>query len=122
MKTTGGSARRRGSRSACSRRNMDMRQENRIASWSSPSGIASAPSMGPTEPSKSRMSVLNMSGVPVAIRLEQRLERSQNGSHEGIADIDGVQRKREACAEMTLDLGISPAGDVVTKSPLQRVG
>src|SRR5260370_12645989 len=121
MKTAGGSAGGNGSTSTGGRRSTGSRQANRTASSQWRSGIESAPSSGRTEPSKSRISVRDMSGVPLAIGLEQALEQPEKRSHHGIADIDGVKRERELRAEMSLDLGIGPAGHVVAESPLERV-
>src|ERR1700686_2618979 len=113
MKTSGGFVRSAGSTSACNARSADIRQPNRIASCLSCSGIASAPSSGRTEPSKSSISVRDMTGVPLAVGLEQALERPEQRPNDGIADVDGVQREREARAEVAFDLRIGPAGHVV---------
>src|SRR5258708_1774053 len=121
MKTTGGSARSDGSSSTCSRRSTGRRQANRTGSSQWRRGIVSAPSKGRTDPSKSRISVRDMSGVPLTIGLEQALEQPEKRSHHGIADVDGVKREREARAEVALDLRIGPAGHVVPEIPLQRV-
>src|SRR5260221_1869987 len=121
MKTTGGFAFSDGSSSTCSRRSTGSRQANRTASSQWRSGIESAPSIGRTEPSKSRISVRDMSGVPPAIGLEQALEQPEKRSHHGIADVDGVKSERELRAEVSLDLRIGPAGHVVAEPPLERV-
>src|SRR5437667_10507866 len=83
--------------------------------------MASAPSSVPTEPSKSRISARDMTLVPAAVPFEQPLERPQKRARNPVADVNGVQREREARAELPLDLRVGPAGDVVARSRRQSV-
>src|SRR5947199_10208060 len=112
MKTTRGSPERYGSSLDCRRRNALMRQPKRIASCSPRSGIVSAPG-NCTAPSKSRISVRDMGGLPCAIGLEPPLERLQECAQDRIADEHGVNGECESRTELSLDFGIVPAGDVI---------
>src|SRR5207302_649536 len=98
-----------------------IRQPKRIASCISESGTASVSGRGSTEPSKARVSDRDTCVLPLPIGFKPAFETPKKRSQYRVAHVDRVLRKRETRAELALDLGIGPAGDVNAQPVTQGI-
>src|SRR5258706_4768662 len=83
--------------------------------------MTSVSGSGRTEAAKSRMSARATCVLPLAVRLEQAFERPEKCSQHWAADVYSMLGKRKVSAEVALDLGVGPSGDVIAKAVGQRV-